>query len=230
MSPRILIVVQHKLSRPGRIGRLLRKRGFELDKRWENLPPNLDGHQAAVVFGGPMSANDDSTRPFIRHQLDWLEMAIHSAKPVLGICLGAQLMARALGARVTKDEDGRSDIGYYPVRPAAGWRDRFDGEMHFYRWNSEGFEVPRGAELLATGDAFPNQAFRYNATAYGLQFHPEVTRGTIVRWTAEPERLSVPGAQSREVQLRHHARHNRVANRWLEDFLEHWLASPPEGD
>lgn len=223
MSGKVLIVVQYEGSRPGRVGRLLRRRGLQLDTRWGDLPATMDDHLGAVVFGGPMSANDDRTQPFIRHQLDWLPMVIDSAKPLLGICLGGQLMARVLGAEVTRDKDGRSDIGYYPVRPRAEWGDLFDGEMQFYRWNSEGFGVPRGAELLATGEAFPNQAFRYGRAAYAIQFHPEVTRGTIEWWTAEEERLTVPGAQPRAEQLGRHDRHGRAVYRWLDAFLEVWL-------
>ena len=104
MSKRILIVVHQEHSNPGRVGELLLERGYRLDRRCPNLfdplPDDLSGYAGAIVFGGPQSANDDD-RPAVRIELDWLErVGLRSGKPLLGICLGAQMMARVLGARV----------------------------------------------------------------------------------------------------------------------------------
>ena len=98
-------------------------------------------------------------------------------KPLLGICLGAQMMARTLGARVYCHVDQRTEAGYYPIRPTPEGRAVYDQwPDHVYEWHREGFDLPPGAVLLAEGDAaFPVQAFRYGPAAFAIQFHPEVT-------------------------------------------------------
>lgn len=112
---RILIVVHQEHSTPGRVGELLEAQGCTLDRRCPNLgcglPRDLSPYRACVVFGGPQSANDDHL-PGIRAELDWLERTVlPSDRPVLGICLGAQMIARVLGAKVGPHPDGLVEIG-----------------------------------------------------------------------------------------------------------------------
>ncbi|PSN77160.1 glutamine amidotransferase, partial [filamentous cyanobacterium CCP4] len=160
------------------MGEVLKSLGFSLDVRCpalgQPLPATLEGHSAVVVFGGPMSANDDHL-DFIRQELDWIAIALASDKPYLGICLGAQLLARTLGAAVVAHPAGQREIGYYPIVPTAAGRDLLPGPLMVYQWHQEGFTLPTGSQLLATGALFPHQAFRYGQRAYGLQFHPEIT-------------------------------------------------------
>jgi GMP synthase (glutamine-hydrolysing) len=105
---------------------------------------------------------------------------------LLGLCLGAQMLARALGARVFSYDDKRSEIGYYPI-DATLIGDRLcpaPFPRTVYQWHSDGFDLPQGAKLLAVGGAnFSNQAYRYGLHAVGLQFHPEVTYHMMCRWT-----------------------------------------------
>ncbi len=126
--PKALLVVHQQHSDPGRIARLLRDRGYEIDLRrvgcGDPLPPTLEAHDAAVVFGGPMSANDCRLLPFIRAELDWLAVPLSENKPFLGICLGAQLLTRHLGGRVGPHPDGWHEIGYFPVRGTPAGRGR----------------------------------------------------------------------------------------------------------
>lgn len=222
---KILVIVHQKTSDPGRVGRMLRERGYSLDIRspsqQEELPASMDNHEAVVVFGGPMSAND-SEIPFIRTELDWIPTAIASGKPFLGICLGAQLLARALGAKVAPHPEGKAEIGYSSVLPVD--QEHFSKLLYLYHWNQEGFELPTDAILLAAGETFPNQAFRYGETAYGLQFHPEVTGEMMKKWTIlGAEYLTLPGAQSRDEQMQKQPFYDPAAEAWLEGFLDLWI-------
>lgn len=227
MSQKVLLIVHQEHSDPGRLATELARRGCVCDLRrtacGDSLPANMDEHAGAVIFGGPMSANDDNVLPFIRMELEWLEVPLREGKPFLGICLGAQLLARHLGAKVGPHEGGYNEIGYYPIAATEDGAGLFQDEQHFYQWHGEGFEVPRSAELLATGEYFRNQAFRHG-NAYGIQFHPEVTKAMMLRWTRRAaHRMTLPGAQAREAHLNGHDHYDAAVERWLGRFLDRWL-------
>lgn len=225
---KILIVVHQPTSDTGLVGQILRSGGYTLDIRvtsqQDELPPTMDNHDAAVIFGGPMSANDSETLPFIRAELDWIPVVLESGKPYLGICLGAQLLARVLGAIVQPHPDNWVEIGYFPVMPTGMEGELFSQPLQVYHWHREGFELPHGAVPLFAGDIFKNQAFRYGEKAYGLQFHPEMTRKMLEKWTSEGvHMLSLPGAQFRDQQLHQHSLYAPKMEHWLTGFLYHWL-------
>jgi GMP synthase (glutamine-hydrolysing) len=227
---KILVIVHQETSEAGLIGQVLEENGYTLDIRRpcleEALPETMDDHEGTVVFGGPMSANDDDTLPFIRAELEWIPTAIASGKPYLGICLGAQLLARVLGATVAPHPEAISEIGYVPITPTTPGQAFFKGLSMVYHWHREGFELPKGAVLLAKGDVFPHQAFRYGRSLYGLQFHPEITASMMDRWTTlGAEHLTRPEAQSREEQMHNHSRYALAVETWLRGFLPHWLQS-----
>ena len=227
----VLIVLHQEHSTPGRVGRLLRERGHALDVRrprfGDPLPETMAGHAGAVIFGGPQSANDEDD--FIRREIDWIAVPLKEEKPYLGLCLGAQMMARLLGARVYPHPDGKAEIGYFPLLPTP------DGEAvaerlgspwpsHVYHWHREGFEAPAGAVTLATGDDFPTQAILVGPKAFGFQFHPEVTHAMMCRWTVRAaHRLELPGAQDRSRQIEGRFRYDPHVACWLDAFLDHWL-------
>ena len=227
MAKKVLLIVHHEHSDPGRVADKLAGLGFELDLRrlssGEGLPDSLAEHAGAVSFGGPMSANDDDVLPFIRDELEWLSVPLRENKPFLGICLGAQLLARHLGASVAPHAAGWHEIGYHRVRASQAGEGLFAPEQHFYQWHNEGFGLPAKAELLASAEHFPNQAFRYGS-ALGIQFHPEVTRAMMERWTTGlVHRMCLPGAHPREAHMSGHDRHDGAVERWLDGFLRHWL-------
>ena len=118
----VLIVLHQESSKPGRVGNALRALGHPLDIRrprfGDALPETLDQHAGAIIFGGPMSANDGDE--YVRREIDWIEVPLREQRPFLGICLGAQMLAKQLGARVAPHPEGRAEIGYYPIRPT-GW-------------------------------------------------------------------------------------------------------------
>jgi GMP synthase (glutamine-hydrolysing) len=227
---RILIVLHQEQSTPGRIGRLLREQGYTLDIRrprfGDILPKTMAEHDAAIVFGGPMSANDDDD--FIHREIDWIGVPLKERKPFLGICLGAQMLARHLGHRVGPHPEGRVEVGYYPIRATApgreAWPDLFPSKV--YQWHREGFDLPRGATLLAEGDDFQAQAFRYGSSAFGLQFHPEVTYQMMCRWTTGgEERMAMPGALPRDRHFSDWFLHDGAVARWLDPFLRQWVGA-----
>lgn len=228
MQQPVLIILHQEHSTPGRVGRTLQQLGFALDVRRprfdDPLPATLCDHSAAIIFGGPMSAND--TDDFIRREIDWISVPLKEDKPFLGICLGAQMCARALGGQVFSHPEGHAEIGYYPIRPtAAGLAVVDPWPEQVYQWHREGFDLPSGAELLAEGDMFEVQAFRYGRS-YALQFHPDVTHLMMHKWTTRGhERLQLPGARPRATHFADRAVYDYSARAWLNDFLERWIVS-----
>ena len=228
---RVLVVLHQEQSTAGRIGRLLRERGYALDVRrprfGDPLPPTMDAHDGAIIFGGPMSANDEED--WIRREIEWIGRPLKAGKPFLGVCLGAQMLARHLGHRVAPHPQGRVEVGYYPIRATARGREAWPGPFpsKVYQWHREGFDVPRGAALLAEGDDFQAQAFRYGSAAYGLQFHPEVTYQMMCRWTTGgAERMSLPGALPRDRHFSDWYLHDASVAGWLDAFLRQWVGAP----
>lgn len=225
----VLIVLHQEHSTHGHIGNELKGLGLELDVRrprfGESLPTTLAHHAGAIVFGGPMSAND--TDDYLRRELNLIDVALKEERPYLGVCLGGQMLALLLGAKVSADAGGYVEIGYHAIDGGevadlgGAWPDTV------YQWHREGFELASGCELLARAESpFPNQAFRYGPAAIGLQFHPEITYAMIARWTGRNEqRLELPGAQARADQLAAHIEHGATVRRWLRRLLADWLAS-----
>jgi GMP synthase (glutamine-hydrolysing) len=230
-----VLLVAHSERRDNRVASLLAAKGYALDwrcpKDGDALPQDWSGYCGAAVFGGPQSANDAPATAYLQAEIDWIAAYVASGRPFLGICLGGQLMARALGAEVSRHPEAMLEVGYYPIAPTAAGRELFPARMHVYHWHREGFALPEGAELLATGDSFANQAFRYGAAAYALQFHPEVTAAIVQRWVSmddSSEDLARPGAQAAALQLAGCERFDPALGSWTSRFLDHWLAGGAE--
>ncbi len=229
----VLIVLHQEHSTPGRVGLRLAARGHPLDIRrprfGDKLPETLAGHAGAVIFGGPMSCND--TDDFIRAETDWIKLPLAEEAPFLGLCLGAQMLARHLGAAVSPHPDGQVEVGYYPIAPTEAGRQLLphwpDRVHHFHR---EGFDLPASATLLATGEVFTNQAFSYGASAMAIQFHIELTNAMVGRWTRRmSERVRQPGAQEAHEHFAGRALHDWKTAAFLEAFVDRWLASDTRG-
>ena len=228
MPQPILIILHQEHSTPGRVGYALQRLGYGLDVRrprfGDPLPPTMRDHTAAIIFGGPMSANDADD--FIRREIDWIAVPLKDDKPFLGICLGGQMCARALGGRVFPHPAGQAEIGYYPIRPTAvGLAIVSPWPEQVYQWHREGFDLPGGAELLAEGDMFEVQAFRFGRS-FALQFHPDVTHLMMHKWTTRgDDRLSMPGARPRDTHFADRAVYDYSARAWLGAFLERWIGN-----
>jgi len=146
--------------------------------------PRLDDLSRIVLLGGPMNVYEEDSYPFLREEDLFIKEAIQRGKFVLGICLGAQLIAKALGAKVFRAPS--KEIGWYDVRlTEEGSRDPlFQGlpqSFPVFQWHEDAFSIPKAGKLLLTSGLL-NQAFRYGENAYGLQFHLEVTEDMIGEW------------------------------------------------
>lgn len=188
------IVLQHTPTEgPERVGELCARRGLELDVRHvyrgDAIPADLASDEILIVMGGPMGVGDvgDARYPFLAREIALLETAAAGDRPVLGICLGAQLLAAAAGARVYPAT--RREVGWAPVdfigtarEPAlAGIRAR-EVMLH---WHGDTFDLPRGAVHLASTEICPHQAFRLGTRLFALQFHCELAAETIASWVRE---------------------------------------------
>ena len=221
-----LFILHQQTSEAGDIANKLKIRGFNFEIRrpslGDSLPTNLNNYSAIVVFGGPMSANDNNE--FMNKEIDWIGQVLQSEVPFLGICLGAQILVKYLGCKVEKNPNEISEIGFYKIQPTENGIKMFQSQDVFYQFHTEGFELPSGCELLAKGDIFTNQAFRYK-NCYGLQFHPEVNIYLHLKWLflvliKKPHILFKNGAQNIFYQLWLRIKYNSSISRWLDNFLD----------
>jgi GMP synthase (glutamine-hydrolysing) len=156
-----------------------------LDAWREDAWPALEEVSALVVLGGEMNADEVERHPFLGRERELLREAVHSDVPVLGLCLGAQLLARALGAAVPRSPT--PELGFRPIRLTDAGRDDpvlapFGAVPGVFQWHVDTFDLPEGAVLLASSEGVAHQAFRVGSSAYGLQFHPEATEAGIAAW------------------------------------------------
>ncbi len=195
--PKIL-VFQHVPYEPlGTLDPLLKQAGFRI--RYVNFGrnpderPTLDGYAALIILGGPMNADNTADFPHLATELELIAEALQRDMSILGICLGAQLLAKALGGTVHAGA-GR-EIGWYTVSVTdAGQEDpvlsAFGQQREVFQWHDDVIELPAGTERLAVSDNCPVQAFRHDEHAYGFQFHLEVDGAMIERWLTIPQHQS----------------------------------------
>ena len=166
---------------------LIRLDAFEADVRW----PNLEEIGGLMVFGGEMNVDEIDRHPYLLTQRELMRRAADAGLPVLGICLGSQILARAFDAPVYRASV--RELGFKPVRVTdMGRRDvllsAFQSGDRVFQWHEDTFDLPAGAELLVAGDDVPIQAFRLGRNAWGVQFHFEVDADGVEAWlrVAEP--------------------------------------------
>ncbi|HXQ59436.1 MAG TPA: type 1 glutamine amidotransferase [Acidimicrobiales bacterium] len=222
------IVVQHTATEgPGLLAGVLAEAGVpsrvvRLD-RGEALPAPSDV-AGVIVMGGPMGVHDTAEHPWLGAETRWLTGAVDAGLPVLGVCLGAQLVAAALGAAVTTGASPEIGIGCVTLDPE-GRADPLLGpegdRLPVVHWHGDTFAIPDGAVRLASSDRYQNQAFRYGDRVYGLQFHLEVDDEVAADWAPDlPAGISLDGPERRAVE----ETGRRVFGRFID------LASAADGD
>lgn len=229
---RKLLVFQHAATEPlGVLDPMLRQRGFRIRyinfARDPDARPDVGRYNGLVVLGGPMNVDQAGRYPHLAVETEAIREAMRRELPVLGICLGAQLVAAALGASVRPHTV--REIGWHLLHPTAAARDdrllrHFDGSQPVFQWHAYTFDLPRGAVLLASTDSCAHQAFRFGERAYGLQFHLEADEALIRRWLAVPAYRAEIDASHMEGILQGTHSHIgpalRLSERVFGDFIE----------
>jgi GMP synthase (glutamine-hydrolysing) len=212
---RNLLVLQHVPYEPlGTLNPLLKREGYRIRYvnfgREPDAKPQIDRYNGLVVLGGPMSVTESDRYPHLSHEAEIIADAIDRGMPVLGICLGAQLIAKALGADVRRHDE--KEIGWYRLAVTDAAKDdavfsHFENDDHVFQWHGDTFEIPAGATHLATTSSCHNQAFRYGDNVYGLQFHLECDEPMIDRWLRVPhhvDEIESTGGKIDPQQIRTH--------------------------
>jgi GMP synthase-like glutamine amidotransferase len=227
-----IVVLEHSDLDPSlRLGMALRDYGHALQvarlHRGQPVPPDLDDVHGVIAMGGAPSANDDSL-PWLQREMAFLREASDAALPVIGICLGCQVLARALGGEIGPVPAPGIEVGWHEVHLTDAGRDDI---LHsgigwtttMFHWHREMVtRLPPGARLLASSAACPVQAWARGLRTYGFQHHPEIGRAAIEAWSAdEPHALVEAGLDSSELAAateRHYPVFERITGRLFEQI------------
>ena len=227
MSGKVLLVKHENGPLDDRAATHLAARGFTLDVRYpyagDSLPASAEGYVGTVVYGGVQPVPEADRFPFLKDEMAWLGRCLKADVPVLGICLGAQLLAHQLGAAVKNHPEGFHEFGFYPLTVTEAGRDVMPERLHVTLSHYQTFDLPSGATLLASSSLYQNQAMRWGKNSYGFQFHPECSAAIFKRWQVGDSRYGLPGVQTKEEQDRLAALHDPQQGRWFTTFLDRWM-------
>jgi GMP synthase (glutamine-hydrolysing) len=192
MSKPVLILRNVAYESAGTLENALAKAGVEFQylDLFHKYPTSIISADISglVVLGGPMNVDEVQKHPFLVDEIQWIRQAVEAGIPLLGICLGSQMLAKAFGARVYAN--GLKEIGWYPLELTRAAADDqlftgFGPKLTAFQWHGDTFDLPSGAVHLAQSPLCRNQAFRIGPSAYGLQFHIEMTPEMIEDWLTE---------------------------------------------
>ncbi|MEM7194960.1 MAG: hypothetical protein AAF402_08420 [Pseudomonadota bacterium] len=220
----IMLLEHHQNPRDDVVTNWIRSSEFEFQVvnpfLGDPLPKTPSDYHGCVVYGGEHNLTEISTYPFLTDELKWIEQCIEHDLPLLGICLGGQMIAQCLGGDVDYHPDGLCEFGYYEVTPTAEGDDFMESSMHVVQAHYQGFTIPSSCVRLATGQNFRNQAFSYGENTFGVQFHPEIHPGIFKRWqVADWAMHDKKGAQPVPEQTEMMNRHGDKQTEWFESFL-----------
>lgn len=184
------LAVRHvTIEHLGRLEPILRNMGFRVDyldtAEGQTLTIPLEEYQLLVVLGGYMGAYEEDVYPFLSYEFKLMERAIQKEIPLIGICLGCQMLAKVLGAKVYRGERGK-EIGWMEVFKAGEhpYFEDFPKRLTVFQWHGDTFELPKGAVRVYSSEKYENQAFVYKR-AVGIQFHIEVDKHMLKEWAKE---------------------------------------------
>ena len=227
-------VFQHvPFEGPGHFAPGLRRAGFQLavTEFFAATPlPDPESVDFLLLMGGPMSVNDEALFPWLQAEKEFIRRFSKTGKPMLGVCLGAQLIASAFGARVYPNPE--KEIGWFPITdalpPDQDSAFRFPPSAEVFHWHGETFDLPPGAVHLARSRACENQAFQLGRTTIGLQFHLETTpeSAQALIENARAELVPAPFVQSEAALRAVPAEKYLALNRLMDDLLAYLLAAP----
>lgn len=223
-----IVIFKHSRSWSGdRCSHILESMGYQVDWHYphEGKPlPRPQEYRGAVIFGCRDSVNDSEA--WITDELRWLESCLKTDCAFLGICFGGQLLAKVLGAEVSKHSDDLTEVGFTDIQPDNSVADSHRMPKKLFQWHKEGFELPADTTLLCSSERFPNQAFRHDSRNYGLQFHPEVNHAVIGQWFRDNKDFESEGLDpaSRARHLEYAKRHDDAISDWFSGFLNRWLS------
>ncbi len=221
---KVLIIKHTEREGPGLIEEFLIERDLPFQILDLSLVPTLpkpDGFSHIIVLGGPMNVYEEERYPFLKTEDLFLKEAIQRGRTILGVCLGAQLIAKALGVKVFKAP--LKEIGWYEViLTDEGLKDPlfslFPRRFSVFQWHEDTFELPQRAKLLVTSATVPHQAFRYGETIYGIQFHLEMTAEMVQTWLEEDE-LEVQKSEILRQTEKEIERYQRRGMKFLKHFF-----------
>lgn len=229
MQRQVLAIAHLEAWADNRILTRIRSYGLPVEvrcvERGDRVPTAAGGYAGIIIGGGLIPVIDAERHPFMQRELRLIRDAMTRNVPYLGICLGAQLLAAALGEIAEPAPGNQSELGYHPIESL----DPIMGALQYvFQWHWEGVALPRGATLLASGEVFRTQAFRAGRNAYGLQFHPCVGREQIASWITSFPSDRIAGDRSaliREQQALAE-QYDPAVECWLASFLPQWLGIP----
>jgi len=186
--------------------------------------PSAEQYDGVIVFGGAPSANDCKEHLWVRSELKFIESCLQHDTPFFGICLGAQMLARVLGSAVSAHPENLAEIGFCEVYPTLAGSEFLQRPLKFMQWHREGFELPQGAELLASSDLFSNQAYSIGGNVVGVQFHPEVNLDVLRIWHERNKTrpTGVLDDATRAIHIADAIKCDQHITDWLDGFLTDW--------
>ncbi|WP_158284755.1 glutamine amidotransferase-related protein [Oricola cellulosilytica] len=226
-----IIVIEHWAVAEPDFGRQhLAARGYDVRvvEPWRGaILPELTGEETGVMLmGGPQYVTALDEAPYLVDEMRFAEAAMAKNVPLVGVCLGSQMIAHVLGARVGNHPDGAMAMGYYNVAPTDEGRRYIPDGMKVLAGNSQGWDMPSGVTALAHGELFANQAFQAGETTIALQFHPEVTRKILDQWQTEfADSIGRLGTHSIEEQDAGFDEYDQALKAWYMGFLDRWFGA-----
>jgi GMP synthase (glutamine-hydrolysing) len=228
MSRKALVIPHHEGEHAGNLVAPMREFGFEIEE-WrafagESSPLSGESVDLLVILGGIMGANDEAEHPWLLEELRLVERALKSGTQVIGLCLGGQILARVLGARVYRAE--AVELGYPQIMPtgaAPALAPFAANEWRALQWHQDAFDLPAGARRLAESAMTPNQGFAYGDNCLALQFHPEASEAMVRGWLAKGSAAVAAAGYDMEDVLGEVSRWAPRAERAGAEMMEIWL-------